>query len=261
MRIGSLPFTNDIYQVHENLVLQENIGIHILNKKRYKKKHLIQKSKINSLEIEEQVHTHFWIDPKHLDRIYFNIEDSDKLSFNIEEAPFESEPSEISDLVEKTTIFGEVDAKESVLENQRSGKEEQFEEHRYKQQTHQTLLQRETIEEDTILSSSNLDLNKSLNDFVLDEFASLTPKQSKTIVYNSISNPNPNQPLIQSKSGPRIRQIARKSIRPQIKLPSTLRKVIKSWNYSSLETISLASPTRSLICETCAKPLDLNKNW
>lgn len=151
------------------------------------------------MEIEEQEHTHFWIDPEHLDQIFFNIEDSDKLSFNIEEAPFESEPSEISDLVEKTTIFGEVDAKESVLENQRSGKEEQFEEHRYKQQTHQTLLQRETIEEGTILSSSNLDLNKYLNDFVLVEFALLTPKQSKTILYNSISNVNPNQPLIQSK--------------------------------------------------------------
>ena len=48
---------------------------------------------------------------------------------------FDSDPSEISDLVEKTAIFGEVDAKESVLEDQRSGEEEQLEEHRYKHQT------------------------------------------------------------------------------------------------------------------------------
>ena len=62
---------------------------------------------------------------------------------------------------------------------------EQLEEHCYKQRTQQALLQKETVEKDSVSCSPNLDLNKSLSDFVLDESATLTAKQSETIAYNS----------------------------------------------------------------------------
>ena len=67
-------------------------------------------TEINDLEIEKEDNTHFWIDPENPNRLYFNIVVT----------PFESDPSKISNLVEKIEIFGEVDAKDSVLGDQRS---------------------------------------------------------------------------------------------------------------------------------------------
>ena len=126
MRIGSLPFAGDIHQVHENFVLQDKYWDSYTEQEKIQEETLNpQQSKINGLEIEEQENTHFWIVPENLDRLYYHIVVT----------PSASDPSEISDLVEKTAIFGEVDAKESVLEDQRSGEEEQLEEHRYKHQT------------------------------------------------------------------------------------------------------------------------------
>ena len=84
VRIGGLLFTGDIHQVHEDFVFQE---------------------KYWDSYTEQEENTHFWIDPENPDWLYFNIVVT---------------PSEISDLVEKTAIFGEVDAKEYVLEHQRS---------------------------------------------------------------------------------------------------------------------------------------------
>ena len=67
-------------------------------------------TEINDLEIEKEDNTHFLIDPENPNRLYFNVVVT----------PFEIDPSKILDLVEKTEIFGEVDAKESVLGDQRS---------------------------------------------------------------------------------------------------------------------------------------------
>ena len=144
---------------------------------------------------------------------------------------FDSDPSEISDLVEKTAIFGEVDAKESVLEDQRSGED----------QTQQAPPQKETVQKDTVSRSSNLDLNKSLSDFVLAKSATLTPKQSeKHITLSPILNLI--HFLFNPRESPCIRGTARKTIRPQTPRPSPLRKAIKTWSYSSLESSPQSKP-------------------
>ena len=111
VRIGGLPFTGDIHQIHEDFVLQEKYWDSYTEQEKIQEETLNQlETEINDLEIEKEDNTHFWIDPENPDRLYFNIVVT----------PSESDPSEISDLVEKTEIFGEVDAKESVLGDQRS---------------------------------------------------------------------------------------------------------------------------------------------
>lgn len=106
VRICGLPLTCDIHQLHENFVLQEKYWDSYTEQEKIQEETLNpQQSKINDLEIEEQENTHFWIVSENLDRLYFSIVVT----------PSASDPSEISDLVEKTAIFGEVDAKEYVL--------------------------------------------------------------------------------------------------------------------------------------------------
>ena len=111
VRIGGLPFTGDIHHVHEDFVLQEKYLDSYTEQEKIQEETLNQlETEINDLEIEKEDNTHFWIDPENPNRLYFNIVVT----------PFESDPSKILDLVEKTEIFGEVDAKESVLGDQRS---------------------------------------------------------------------------------------------------------------------------------------------
>ena len=96
VRIGGLPFTSDIHQVHEDFVLQEKYWDSYTEQEKIQEETLNQlETEINGLKIEEQENTHLWIDPENSDRLYFNIVVT----------PSESDPSEISDLVEKTAIF------------------------------------------------------------------------------------------------------------------------------------------------------------
>ena len=62
MRIGGLLFIVDIYQVHENFVLQEKYWDSYTEQEKIQEETLNpQESEINGLEIEEQKNTHFWI--------------------------------------------------------------------------------------------------------------------------------------------------------------------------------------------------------
>ena len=79
--------------------------------------------------------------------------------------PSESDPSEISDLVEKTEIFGEVDAKESVLEDHRSAEN----------QTQQAPVQKVIAQGDSVSYYHASDLNKSSKDFLYIQSASQSP--------------------------------------------------------------------------------------
>lgn len=106
VRIGGLPFTSDIHQVHEDFVLQEKYWDSYTEQEKIQEETLNQlEIEINDLEIEKEDDTHFWIDLENPDRLYFNIVVT----------PSESDPFKISNLVEKTTTFGEVDAKKFVL--------------------------------------------------------------------------------------------------------------------------------------------------
>ena len=96
LRIGGLPFTSDIHQVHEDFVLQEKYWDSYTEQEKVQEETLNQlEIEINDLKIEEQENNHFWIGPENSDRLYFNIVTT----------PSESDPSEISDLVKKTAIF------------------------------------------------------------------------------------------------------------------------------------------------------------
>ena len=53
--------------------------------------------------------------------------------------------------------------------------------------THQALLQSDVV--------SLLEGDHTVSHSILDESATLTPKESETIVYKSISKPNPDPPL------------------------------------------------------------------
>ena len=62
VRIGGLPFTSDIHQVHEDFVLQEKYWDSYTEQEKIQEETLNpQESEINGLEIEEQDNTHFWI--------------------------------------------------------------------------------------------------------------------------------------------------------------------------------------------------------
>ena len=180
VRIGGLPFTGDIHQVHEDFIFQEKYWDSYTKQEKIQEETLNQlENEINDLEIEKEDNTHFLIDPENPDRLYFNIVVT----------PSKSDPSEISDLVEKTEIFGEVDAKESVLEDQRSAEN----------QTQQALIQKVVAQGDSVSYSRASDLNKSSRDFLYIQSASQSPfadnkdskylssLQSQTRLFNYLS--------------------------------------------------------------------------
>ena len=80
------------------------------------------------------------------------------------------------------------------------------------------------------------------------------PKAQEIKQFNS----NPMEPFIQPKTGPRIRATARKILRPPTPLPSPLRKAIKTWSDSSLESSPQSRLTWSPICGY-PESLNLNK--
>ena len=60
MRIGGLPFTDDIHQVHEVFVLQEKYWDSYTEQERIQEETLNQlETEINDLEIEKEDNTHF----------------------------------------------------------------------------------------------------------------------------------------------------------------------------------------------------------
>ena len=153
---SNIPFTGDIHQVQEDFVLQEKYWDSYTEQEKIQEETLNQlETEIYDLEIEKEDNSHFWIDLENPDRLYFNIIVT----------PSKSDPSKISSLVEKTEIFGEVDAKESVLEDHRSAEN----------QTQQAPVQKVIAQGDSVSYYHASDLNKSSKDFLYIQSASQRP--------------------------------------------------------------------------------------